>query len=130
MTDNEKMGTNIDTNSRIELKATEEELEQCLDKGIARIVMTLRRNGVETFESCEGGEGHTFPVPTVRFHGEYAEGFRALSVAIMMELNVRELRRVYGVQTGEVTGPWWELTFSNKYSNNGVSLLADPINKD
>ena len=31
-----------------------------LDEGILPIVQVLARNGVETFESCEGGEGHAF----------------------------------------------------------------------
>jgi hypothetical protein len=53
-----------------------------VDKGIAEEVRILRENGIETFESCEGGNGHSFPEPTVRFHGEKSEGFRALAIAI------------------------------------------------
>ena len=43
--------------------------DESLDVGIARIVQTLQEAGVETFESCQGGEGHIFPRPTVRFRG-------------------------------------------------------------
>jgi hypothetical protein len=50
-----------------------------LDAGILPVVQVLAQNGVETFESCEGGEGHAFYEPTVRFHGNHAEGFRALA---------------------------------------------------
>ncbi len=64
---------------------------------------------VETFESCEGGEGHAYPEPTVRFHGERAEGLRALSVALQYGLKVLSLRRVWPINDGEPTGPWWEL---------------------
>jgi hypothetical protein len=32
-----------------------------LDAGIRRYVAALRSGGIETFESCEGGEGHPFP---------------------------------------------------------------------
>lgn len=98
----------------------ERELEQSLDPGIAEVVMVLRKHEVETFESCQGGPGHSFPTPAVRFHGDYSEGFRAFSVAIMLELNVRELRRVYGFHTGEIVGPYWELTFSPKYKKSGA----------
>lgn len=37
-----------------------------LDPGIAPIVELLRQNGIDTFASCEGGEGHMFSLPTVR----------------------------------------------------------------
>jgi hypothetical protein len=83
-----------------------------LDKGIEREVRVLRAGGVETFESCQGGEGHSYLEPTVRFHGEYAEGFRAYAVARENGLRVSELRRVYSAGDGELRGPWWEMTFS------------------
>lgn len=35
---------------------------------------TLIAHGIETFESCQGGSGHSFPEPTVRFEGGLAEG--------------------------------------------------------
>ena len=40
-----------------------------LDEGIREAVAVLVANGVETFESCEGGPGHAFPEPTIRFEG-------------------------------------------------------------
>ncbi len=52
-----------------------------LDAGIAPYVHVLRREGIETSESCEGGARHVFPEPTVRFFGGKAEGFRAFAVA-------------------------------------------------
>jgi hypothetical protein len=82
-----------------------------LDRGILPIVKILVENGVETFESCEGGEGHAFYEPTVRFHGGHAEGFRALAVALQHGLRVCELRRYYSVEDGEPVGPHWEMTF-------------------
>jgi|SRR5215204_4244047 len=83
-----------------------------LDPEIAPIVGVLRKHGVETYESCQGGPGHAFPEPTVCFHGVYAEGFRALSVAIQLMLPVRALRRVWRVSHhDEPEGPVWEMTF-------------------
>lgn len=82
-----------------------------LDPGIAPIVLALRAAGVETFESCDGGEGHAYPEPTVRFHGDSSEGFRALAVALCVGFRVTALRRTWPVLEGEPTGPWWELTF-------------------
>lgn len=83
-----------------------------LDPGIHAMVEALRAARVETFESCQGGPGHAYPEPTVRFHGDTSEGFRALAAAMRSKLPVAELRRVWPVNEGEPTGPWWELTFS------------------
>jgi len=90
----------------------DEQLAQRLDSGIKDAVMALRAAGVETYESCEGGNGHAFLEPTIRFHGQHAEGFRALSVALAAGLRVSELRRVWPVLDGEPTGPCWELTLT------------------
>jgi len=87
------------------------DLLERVDSGIKNAVLVLRSNGVETFESCEGGPGHAYPEPTVRFHGSRAEGMRALAAAMQAGLKVAELRRVWPVLDDEPTGPWWELTF-------------------
>lgn len=83
-----------------------------LDPGISKAVEALAGAGVETFESCEGGTGHAYPEPTVRFHGGRAEGFRAYSAAVEAGLRVAALRRVWPILDGEPTGPWWELVLT------------------
>jgi hypothetical protein len=80
-----------------------------LDKGIESAVKILIAAGVETFESCEGGNGHAYLEPTVRFHGERSEGFKALAVALQHGLRVSTLRRIWPIRDGEPTGPWWEI---------------------
>lgn len=85
--------------------------ERPIDPGIRKAVSVLRENGVETFESCQGGEGHAFPEPTIRFHGGHAEGFRALSIALQHGLMVSDLRRYWVILDGEPVGPKWEMTF-------------------
>ena len=82
-----------------------------LDPGIARAVNTLRQWGVQTYESCEGGEDHAYSEPTVAFHGGYAEGLRAMSIAIYCGLPVKDFCRVWRYSQGEVTGPHCELIF-------------------
>ena len=84
-----------------------------LDPKIEQAVLVLRSAGVETFESCEGGEGHAYPEPTIRFHGSQADGLRALAAAIDGGLPVSELRRTWPIVDGEPTGPWWEMTFAS-----------------
>lgn len=83
-----------------------------LDRGIRDAVLTLRAAGIETYESCEGGNGHAFLEPTIRFHGHKSEGFRALAAALQAGLRVSELRRVWPIIDGEPTGPCWELTLT------------------
>lgn len=82
-----------------------------LDPGIRRYVLILRGQGIETFESCQGGDGHVFPEPTVRFHGNSVEGYRAFTAAMNYGLPVSALRRYYQVIDGQLEGPWWEMTF-------------------
>lgn len=92
-----------------------------LDTGIEPIVKLFNEHGIMTFESCEGGKGHIFPEPIVRFHGGIWEGFRAYALAVYHGFNVFNLRRYWTVSDGELTGPEWEMTFhqSSISSPNG-----------
>jgi hypothetical protein len=83
-----------------------------LDDGIETEVKVLIEAGIETFESCEGGSDHAYTEPTIRFHGDKSEGFRALAVALQNGLSVYSLRRTWPIIDGEPTGPWWEMTFT------------------
>lgn len=85
-----------------------------LDSGIAPVVCILVDNGIETYESCQGGAGHNGGAgewPVVRFHGPRGEGFKALSIALNLDLPVYALHRVWALNDGEPTGPQWELIF-------------------
>jgi len=81
---------------------------------------TLAKNDLETFESCEGGDRHSFPEPTVRLEGAMSEGLRALSVALEYGLPVVRLRRVWGIEDRMIHGPWWEMTFDSLLRLSGV----------
>lgn len=85
-----------------------------LDGGIAKAVHTLRSRGIETYESCEGGPGHVFAEPTVRFSGQHSEGYRAAAIALELGLPIYAVKRVWTVDDGELTGPVWEMVFRNK----------------
>jgi len=82
-----------------------------LDRWISYAVKVLRDGSIETYESCQGGPGHSFPEPTVRFHGTAADGFRAFALAYTFGLPVLHLRRFWTAVDGELTGPSWEMTF-------------------
>ena len=86
-------------------------LDSPLDVGIKEAVDTLREYGVETYESCQGGPAHSYPEPTVCFHGQQEEGYRAFAAVRERNLPVYALKRVWSVEDGELVGPHWELIF-------------------
>lgn len=83
-----------------------------LDEGISKEVAILIKYGIETFESCEGGIGHAFFEPTVRFHGDKSEGFKALAIAMQNDLKPSKLRRIWDIIDNEPIGAYWEMTFT------------------
>lgn len=88
------------------------DVDLALDRGIRQAVLVLRRAGIETFESCEGGTGHAFTVPTVKFHGNAWAGYRAFAVAMENGLPVARIQMVWDEVDRQLQGPWWEITFS------------------
>lgn len=83
-----------------------------IDIGMVPIISLLLARGVETFESCEGGEGHAFYEPTIRFHGSKEEGYRVVALLSQNGYRVAELRRYWSFIEGELTGPQWEVTLA------------------
>ena len=82
------------------------------DAGIEPMLRVLFDNGIETNESCEGGEGHGYPEPTICFSGTQEAGFRAYAIALTYGLKVKELRMVWTHQEGVGLMGWqWEMTF-------------------
>ncbi len=82
-----------------------------LDSGIRHYVEVLVLAGIETYESCEGGANHPYTEPTVRFHGDHTEGFKALAVALQHDLPVSAVRRTWSIEDLEPVGPTWEIVF-------------------
>lgn len=66
-----------------------------LDVGIAPAVRILLNHGFKTFESCEGGEGHAFHDPIIRFFGSEFDLIRAFEICEAHKLNIYEARRVF-----------------------------------
>ncbi len=95
---------------------TVERLGYTLDPGIENAVDLLRSGGIATVESCEGGTGHCFPEPTVRFMGSKAEAWRALSLVLDNGLPVLFLRRQWTIDENDPEGPYWELVFRETIS--------------
>ena len=85
-----------------------------LDVGIRRAVVVLHDAGLNTFESCEGGEGHAYTEPTVRFYGAVCEGWTGLGALASYGLPIKRLSRTWVMEDGEPAGPFWEVTFRSK----------------
>lgn len=83
-----------------------------IDPGIRRAVLVLRQAGIETFESCQGGEGHAFPEPTIKFSGGAWAGYKAFAVAMENGLPVARIQMVWNEVDKQLQGPWWEIVFS------------------
>lgn len=85
--------------------------ETPLDRWISFAVKVLRDGGIETYESCQGGTGHSYPEPAIRFHGQVAEGFRAITLAANFGLPWDRVGRFWTNEDGVPVGPYWEMTF-------------------
>lgn len=81
------------------------------DPGIRHALRTLMAAGVETIESCQGGNGHAYAEATIKFAGNPWEGARVFAIAMEADLPVCDIRRVWNVIDGEMVGPDWEITF-------------------
>ena len=84
----------------------------CMDIGIVRAVQILLDADIATYESCEGGEGHAYLEPTIRFKGTPACGWRALATLMTYDLPVKRLSRTWSLSYGVPDGPCWEVTFT------------------
>lgn len=80
----------IDTNS-----TSFDSIDSGIDPGILPAVEILNTHGFKTFESCQGGKGHCYAEPTVRFFGEEFDLIRAFEVCQGYNLAVLEAKRVY-----------------------------------
>jgi hypothetical protein len=86
-----------------------------LDDGIRDAVVLLTQHGIETYESCEGGVGHSYPEPTVAFHDDNSKGLRALGICVQFGLPVKELQQVWQVdQDNAIFQIAWRVVFWKK----------------
>lgn len=81
-----------------------------LDAGIRFAVRVLHAAGIETGQSCEGGEGHDYDRPTVDLaSGTGTDGFRALAALAAYGLDVLDVAIVWSVVDGLPTDRFWRI---------------------
>ena len=82
-----------------------------LDEGIRFAVRVLHARSIETGQSCEGGEGHSYDHPTVDLlGGNNAQGFAALAVLEEYGLRVRDVSLHWSVERSLPSERFWRLT--------------------
>lgn len=86
------------------------EISEPLDPGIVPVVELLRQAGINTFSSCQGGEGHMFATPTVRItpidpQNMSGEINRIAQLLASAGYSGYYLKQVEAYQTEPV--PWW-----------------------
>lgn len=86
---------------------------QGLDKGIRFAVRVLHAAGIETCQSCQGGEGHAYDRPSVDLiaTGDDAGGFAALAALRKYGLPVAEVLIVWNIENGLPYEKLWRITF-------------------
>lgn len=83
-----------------------------IDAGIRFAVRVLHAAGIETCQSCEGGQGHSYKEPSIdlRADGPHrASGFRALSALADYGLHVRRVELVWDVVDDLPTERIWRI---------------------
>jgi hypothetical protein len=97
------------------------DLKEQIDAKILPVVEVLNNHGFKTFESCEGGEGHCFPEPTVRFEGNEFDAMRAYEICQLYSFPVHEVKRVFrktpvygsdNTPNAHLIGEAWEQPFN------------------
>lgn len=82
---------------------------EALDRGIIRIVRVLTDGGIETWQSCEGGHGHSYEWPSVDI---IDRPWAALDLCVMYDLPVHTISNLFEIWEGKPTRPFWRVEFS------------------
>lgn len=112
---------------------------QNLDEGIRFAVLVLHAAGIETCQSCQGGEGHAYHEPTVDLvagHGD-AWGFKALAALEDYGVSVRSVSLVWNISRGLPYEKLWRLVLNRPAKDRAddfpifvFGYRAQPIRKE
>jgi len=88
-----------------------------LDAGIRLAVRVIHAAGIDTCQSCQGGEGHAYDQPSIDLcaSGHDARGFAVLSALTDYGLDVAELQLVWNVKNGLPYEQLWRVTLVRAY---------------
>jgi hypothetical protein len=80
-----------------------------MDPGIICAVRIFQEHGIETCQSCQGGEGHSYEWPTVDI---YRAPWKALDIANDFALPVTRISEQFGIADGRPVEHFWRIEFS------------------
>lgn len=88
-----------------------------LDKGIRFAVRALHAHGIETCQSCEGGEGHAYSEPSVDILAgpNDVAGFNALACLVDFGLPVSLVSKVWNIKNGMPYECIWRIIFNKSF---------------
>ena len=100
-----------------------------LAKPLSEVVQMFHDKGVDLIDWDTGTKDE---LPTIRFHGDDAEGFRVVETAIALGLWPLELCRVWYYRYELEKEPKWRLSFSyppaeDHYDKAQLELLVDSL---
>lgn len=103
----------------IRSKVQTEEFYQHLDEGIRFAVRVLHANGIETGQSCQGGEGHCYDLPSIEFAADADDslGFEALSALQTYGLPVSAISIRWDIFNGLPYQKLWRIEFVRPMAN-------------
>ena len=89
-----------------------------LDPLIEPAVKILNNNNITTTQSCQGGFGHAYDVPTVEIGGNFEEALHAVSLLITYGYKVSRLVSIMNFERNFPTELGWavELNFGAMHS--------------
>ena len=80
-----------------------------IDPEIAAALHALADYGIDTFASCQGGEGHASFMPEILFHGDESAGLYAVWLLEAAGFRVWELSRHWDLDHALPRRPWWRV---------------------
>lgn len=80
-----------------------------IDPEIAAALHALADYGIDTFSSCQGGEGHTCGMPEILFLGDDHAGLYAVWLLEAAGFRVWELSRHWDLDFGLPRAPFWRV---------------------
>jgi hypothetical protein len=80
-----------------------------IDPDIAPALHALADYEIDTFSSCQGGDGHAHLMPVILFHGDENAGLYAVWLLEAAGFRVWELSRRWSLDHGMPRQPYWEV---------------------
>lgn len=96
----------------------------CLDRYIRRTVIKFRLLGLPTFTSCQGGEGHSFNVPTIGLLLRHSEVPRIQT--LLDQLGLKDVK----ILKKKSNNIHWKLVYASSTDGEYLWLQGHALSND